>query len=424
MARALTPKTTPFIPHSPTPKQQAFLLLHDIEALYGGAAGGGKSDALLMSALQYVDVPGYAALLLRRTYSDLKLPGALLDRAAEWLRGTAARWVASEMSWLFPSGASLTFGHLQNEADKYRYQSAEFQMVGFDELTQFAETQYLYLFSRLRRLSGSAVPLRMRAASNPGGAGHSWVKDRFLPVNGIRPRDPETGEVRRFIPARLEDNPFLDQTAYLASLSRLDPVTRQQYREGDWDAVRTGGYFRRDRLPILDTTPPLRGKPVRYWDLASTPDDGQNDPDWTVGVLMSKDEMERYGILDVVRIRATPGEVERTIAATAQLDGRTVVIHIEQEPGSAGAFVINQYRRLLRGWTVRGSRSTGDKVTRAGPLSTVADGGDLWLRRGVWNGTFIEEAEAFPSIGVHDDQVDAASGAFEALSRQAVGVGF
>ena len=162
-----------WIPHTPTVRQALFLSLPVTEALYGGAAGGGKSDALLMAALQFVDVPGYAALLLRRSYADLALPGAIMDRSKEWLRGTAARWHEPTKTWTFPSGATLSFGYLEAEQDKYRYQGAEFQFCGFDELTQFSETQYRYLFSRLRKSPGLAVPLRMRAASNPGGQGQS-----------------------------------------------------------------------------------------------------------------------------------------------------------------------------------------------------------------------------------------------------------
>jgi hypothetical protein len=155
---------TGYIPHKPTPKQLAFLLLDNQEALYGGAAGGGKSDALLMAALQYINVPGYSALLLRRSYTDLSLPGALMDRAKAWLLPSGARWRDGLKTWEFPSGASITFGYLEKPGDEYRYQSTEFQFVGFDELTQFTEAQYRYLFSRLRRPYAVDVPLRMRSA--------------------------------------------------------------------------------------------------------------------------------------------------------------------------------------------------------------------------------------------------------------------
>src|SRR5262249_9514350 len=109
-----------WVPHVPTPHQQAFLDLTCQEALYGGAAGGGKSNALLMGALRYVDVPGYSALLLRRTYKDLNQPGALMDRAHDWLRDSGAKWDHENKAYHFPSSAVLKFGYLENENDKYQ----------------------------------------------------------------------------------------------------------------------------------------------------------------------------------------------------------------------------------------------------------------------------------------------------------------
>lgn len=223
----------PYCKQKPTKKQAAFLVRNELEALYGGAAAGGKSSALLMAALQYVDVPNYAALILRRTYADLALPGAIMDRAFDWLMNTDAKWRDKDKTWDFPSGATLTFGYLETDKDRYRYQSSEFQFVGFDELTQFPEIPYTYLFSRLRKLEGAQVPIRMRAASNPGGVGHEWVKARFF----------QPYHNRVFIGARLEDNPYVDQAAYEESLKLLDYVTREQLRKGDWDISESGGIF-------------------------------------------------------------------------------------------------------------------------------------------------------------------------------------
>ena len=252
-----------YSPHRPEPPQHAFLLLGDLgveEALYGGAAGGGKSDTLLMDALRFVEVPGYSALLLRRTYADLALPGALMDRAKTWLAGTDARWNETLFRFTFPSSATLTFGYLQTSKDKYRYQGAEFQFVGFDELTQFPEEDYRYLFSRLRRpslvdeLTGrpldlsdeerrireelSRVPLRMRGATNPGGRGHPWVKRRFidkLPDPDDVEDTPERCAARVFIPAKLEDNPHVDRLSYERNLRALTTVERARLRDGDWN---------------------------------------------------------------------------------------------------------------------------------------------------------------------------------------------
>jgi hypothetical protein len=220
-------------PHTPHPKQAEFLALECREALYGGAAGGGKSDALLMGALEHVDVPGYNALILRKTFSDLKLPEAIMDRSHEWLAGTKAHWDAQSKQWTFPSGARITFGYLKNTKDRYRYQGAAFQYIAFDELTQFDEREYKYLFSRLRRPKGvgpsaalSKVPLRMRAGSNPGGLGHEWVRERFMVEKSVN---------RKFVPAKMKDNPSLDQASYRESLSELDHVTRMQLEEGIWE---------------------------------------------------------------------------------------------------------------------------------------------------------------------------------------------
>jgi len=220
-----------------------------------------------MAALQHVDTPGYAALLLRRTFADLALPGALMDRADSWLRGTAAKWNGMEHSWTFPSGATITFGYLETEVSKYRYQSAEFQFVGFDELTQFSETQYTYLFSRLRRLAGSDVPIRMRAASNPGGIGHEWVKQRFIST--------QEHEDRVFISAKLRENPHVDQDAYLAALEKLDEVTKAQLLDGNWDVTPAGAYFSlftRDDEHVQDV------KPVPSWKTYRSLDFGYHHP--------------------------------------------------------------------------------------------------------------------------------------------------
>lgn len=254
--RAANPRSK-WCPQSPTDKQKLFLSMNaSREVFYGGAAGGAKSSALLMAALEFVDVKGYSAVLLRRTYADLSKPGALMDRAHQWLRSTAAKWNEQKKQWTFPSGATLTFGYLENENDKYQYQGAEYQFIGFDELTQFSESAYTYLFSRLRRLATSDIPLRMRSASNPGGLGARWVHQRFVPEK-FSPHDAESNEVfwkegtdiegnptrRAFVPARLDDNPHLDRQAYAASLHELDEVTREQLLKGDWRITERGDIY-------------------------------------------------------------------------------------------------------------------------------------------------------------------------------------
>jgi phage terminase large subunit-like protein len=270
-------KLNDFIPHLPTAKQITALKQDALEVYYGGAAGGGKSDWLLISALQYVDCKDYAALLLRRTFADLALPKALMDRASEWLRGTPATWNAQEKTWSFPSGATLTFGYLENENDKYRYQSAEFQFVGFDEVTQFNETQYTFLFSRLRRLANSDIPVRMRSASNPDGVGVDWVRRRFVPDTFVNSAGVDkfnrvwSNEDRVFVPALMDDNPYIDQDQYGDSLSKLGIVLEARLRSGDWGVEPIGALVKREWFgpdKYFVALPDGAKWKVRGWDLA------------------------------------------------------------------------------------------------------------------------------------------------------------
>lgn len=218
------------LPHYPWPKQIEFLRLTDREALYGGAAGGGKSDATLMAAAQYVHVPRYAALIVRKTYKDLSLPGAVMDRALEWWRGRfGTHWNPDDRRLTFPSGATITFGYLESEVDKLRYQGAEIQYLGVDEATQFPESRARYLMSRLRRHASFPVPIRARFTANPGGIGHDWVFNGFV----------KEGAKGRFIPALAKDNPSIDYDEYMTTLDVLDPITREQLKNGIW--IRDGG---------------------------------------------------------------------------------------------------------------------------------------------------------------------------------------
>ena len=406
------PPPRAYCPHEPHPKQWAALLYSGKELLYGGAAGGGKSDYLLMAALQYSDVKGYSALLLRRTFTQLDKADGMIQRSHEWLSGTKAQWNGTERRWTFPSGARIEFGHLQRETDRFNYQSAAYQMVGFDELTQFTEVQYRYLFSRLRRLEGSNVPLRMRSASNPGGEGHEWVKARF-----VEPGDPS----RPFLSAKLSDNTSLDRDSYRASLSHLDPITRRQLESGDWTARVAGGLFKREAFRVVEQLPVGESlTSVRFWDLAATEAVDGKDPDWTVGVLMHRDRSGRIYVGEVTRFRARPGQRDTWIRNTAEMDGVRVPIALEQEPGASGKSQLEYLvRNVLPGFRVKGFRPTGDKVTRAGPFASQVDVGNVALVRGPWLGAYLDELEAFDGSGAgHDDQVDASSGAFGFLNEQ------
>jgi predicted phage terminase large subunit-like protein len=410
----LQPKEPLYCPESPSLTQKVFLRTYSLEALFGGAAGGGKSSALLMAALQYMDVPGYNAILFRRTYADLALPGAIMDRFQSWIANyDDVRWNANNYTAVFPSGARLSFGYLNNQQDYLRYKGAEFQFIGMDEVTEIRESDYRYLFSRLRRpASGplAQVPLRMRAASNPA---PNWVRQRFI-VEGQE-------QNRVFVPSMLTDNPGIDADSYRQSLSALDPVERRRLEMGDWWATTLGSMFERESFIIVDANeiPQLSSsaRAVRFWDLAATEPSSTNlDPDWTVGTLALFDQGICY-ILDVKRARVKSDKVEKLIAQTAYEDGHTVAIRMEQEPGSSGKALVDQYARyVVPGYDFQGIRSTGDKLTRARPFAAAIVNGNVRLVRASWLTEWLDELSSFPESAMHDDQVDSAVGAFSFLT--------
>ncbi|MGD0291992.1 MAG: phage terminase large subunit [Candidatus Binataceae bacterium] len=453
---SLEPRLNGYIPHLPTTRQAAFLFLDCFEAFYGGAGGGGKSDALLMAALQYADVPGYSALIIRRNFSDLALPNALMDRAHAWLRGRRdACWNENKKQWIFPGGATLTFGFLEGARDADRYASAEFHFIGVDELTQFPEKQYVDLFARLRKprcercdfdkeyrshqtvhdheqqpcitceklererlhrrdglphLEAAHIPLRMRSASNPGNVGHDWVKRRFVARADAPPRD------RLFIPARLEDNPHINGDDYTKSLLNLDPITRARILKGDWEAHSMRGVLKREWLEIVDNIPADLSL-VRYWDTAYQK---KKTSDYTVGV---KYGMSRDGvgyILHIARTKGTPHEVETFIANVAAQDSRSARIILQQEPGSGSALWIDSMQRgVLLGYPVQADAVRGSKFERSQPFRAAAEAGHVKLLRGSWNDDFLDECEQFSPDEreyEHDDQVDAACGAFNLIT--------
>lgn len=286
-----------------SPQQALWLTLDQREALYGGAAGGGKSFALLMAALQYVHVPGYAALILRRTFPQLTQPGMIVPASKEWLAGTDARWSERDMSWTFPSGAVLKFGHVNDENAALNYQGGAYQFVGFDELTQFTETMYTYIaFSRQRRaVYGQIkdVPIRVRSTTNPGGPGHTWVKNRFPLKTGDT---PGTHDGRIFIPAKVRDNLGLDADDYEKSLMHLPDVLRAQLMDGDWGAFEGAAYpqFSDDTHVVAAMDPPAGYERFESMDFGTT------NPTawlaWTVdydGNLICYDELYEPGLPSV-----------------------------------------------------------------------------------------------------------------------------
>jgi len=438
--KLMLPKWSKYIPHTPTIKQQAFLWLNDFEVFYGGAVGGGKSDALLMAALQYVDIPGYNALLIRDTYTNLVKPEGLLTRAHEWLHNSDARWKGEQKQYIFPSGATISFSYLDGPQDHFNHMGAAYQFVGIDEIVSIRENQATFLFSRMRSRDPDSykndlkvlydyteeqiesfysfyksIPLRFRAASNPPLAEQiargEWVKKRYV--------NKDTRGDRIFIPAGLDDNPHLNKAEYLTSLNRLDPVTRAQLLKGDWNIRVKGRMFDRSWFHIVDQAP-AAARRCRFYDPAHTAPAakknaaGTTDPDWFVGCKGASTEQKLFYIEHIRRWRKHPHESEQAVLSQAKIDGRETSIVIEREP-SAGVKLVADYIRLLAGFVCRGYiNPKGYLMDQAMAFASYAEAGNCYIVNGPWVEDALDELEVFPD-GLHDDQVRAMVGAFNEL---------
>lgn len=416
----------PFCPHDPgkNKKQVRFIGLSDFkEVFYGGAAGGGKSDALLMAFLQYADQPNYAGLILRRTEPELTMAGGLIQRCHEWFDATEVRWNGKTRTWTFPSGATLRLGTMQLEDDKLNYKSSEFQYIAFDELTSFTETQYRYMFSRLRRLVGSEIPLRMRSASNPGDVGHDWVKRRFVAPKIKIPSSC-------FVPARLEDNPELDYETYVASLAYLDPITRKQLLAGDWDAYEGGRFqktwfrhtFRQSDISYFlklangneEEVAKNRCGHYTICDPAATAEDS-SDP--TAIIAFAVTPRKKLLVLDVVRDWIA---LEDIVPRVRDVALRNNSDYVGFEAVAFQWAMVHLGRRMENMPPVRAlsasvakinlQKGQKGKLVRATPAIVKAEAGEIYLPTyGAWLEDFVAELVLFTGDDkkdAYDDQVD------------------
>ncbi len=446
----------PWVPH---PVQADFLKSTAYEVLFGGQAGGGKSVGILADAAQARELSGYAAVLFRKTYKQLEEPGGLIQRSFEIYPRLGGVWHLGRYAWEFPTQTQIVVRHMQNSGDRYNYQGAEFSYIGFDQLEQFDEQDYLYLFSRARSVNPK-IKARVRATANPGA---SWVLKRWLPWLGtddeleeahlkhakageilwfkrVNDQDVQTDKddpealSRTFIPATIQDNPTLmaNDPGYINRLKALPFVERRRLLDGDWHIqAQAGTMFKREWFTqFVDAAPPMT-KTCRAFDLAGTEKKrAKDDPDFTATVLMGEVMKGLSYFLHAEQSQLSPMGVEDFIINFHETEDKDIPYIFEQEPGQSGKAQIVYFKRLLKGRAVYGLTAgqqanalatfSKDKITRASPLSSDAEGGLLVMVRAAWNTPLLTALVNFPSEQWHDDLVDAAALCHHFLKRMAM----
>ena len=236
--------------------QTDFLAADEKDVLYGGAAGGGKSYAMLVDPLRYAHKKAHRALILRRSMPELR---EMIDKSRELYPQAfpGAKFREVEKLWNFPSGAKIEFGFLERDADVYRYQGQAYSWIGFDEITHLpTEFSWNYLASRLRT-TDPEIKTYLRCTANPGGVGSTWVKRRYIDPHESNESFLGTdGLTRKFIPAKLADNPYLAEDGiYEQMLNSLPPIQRRQLLEGNWDVAEGAAFVEFD--PTIHVIPPF-----------------------------------------------------------------------------------------------------------------------------------------------------------------------
>lgn len=446
-------------------KQEKFLASSADICIYGGAAGGGKSYALLLEPLRHIHNKKFDAVAFRRTNPQILNPGGLWSESFNIysLLGAIPKMSPKPM-WTFPSGATITFSHLEMEQTKYDWQGAQVPLIMFDELTHFSESVFFYMLSRNRSMCG--VKPYIRATCNPDA--DSWVapfiswwidQDTGYPIpercgkirwmyrsndtvhwadkkselwerfNLTTPEERAEPRSVAFINSTLQDNKLLMQRdpSYLANLKALPTVERERLLYGNWKIKQAAGlFFKRTQVQnMLPVVPDDVVKIVRAWDLAATPETEKGDPAYTAGVLMGKRANGRYLIIDVINVRQSASDVRTTIRHTAEIDNArygNVRVRLPQDPGQAGKDQAESFIRLLAGFSVTAVPVSGSKEARAEPVASQWQAGNIDVVIGDWNEGYFSQLESFPA-SKFKDMVDATSDAFAELERQG-GFGF
>lgn len=444
--------------------QSAFLASPADIALYGGAAGGGKTWALLLEQLRHIRNSLFGSVIFRRTSPQITNEGGMWDEASKVYPLLGGRPNNSRLRYQFPSGSKVTFAHMQYESDKHNWQGSQIPLICFDELTHFTQGQFFYMLSRNRSLSG--VRPYIRATTNPDA--DSWVRglvDWWIDENGY-PIPERSGMIRwfiriagqfiwgstkaelceaygddvrpksfTFIPSKLSDNAILmkKDPGYLANLLALNLVDQMRLLGGNWNIRPAAGkVFNRTWFEVVEAVP-LGGLFCRGWDFAATARElTGNDPDFTAGTRMHYSG-QQYAIDDVVAVQEGPSKTEEMFIATTIQDmvyarkrGTRYMVRWEIEPGSAGKRENVRFVKMLAKAAriaglhppdAGGKLSTGDKISRAKPLAAMARVGGVKIVAGAWNDDFLIHMHNQPEWP-HDDIMDSAAIAYNEIGLE------
>ena len=428
--------------------------------IYGGAAGGGKTYALLLEALRHKDVKSFGAVIFRHNYNQITAEGGLWDASQKIFNQVpdAHSRKSPKLHWRFEGGAKLSFAHIERDEDLKSWQGTEIAYIGFDELTHFTKHQFLYMLSRNRTTCG--IRPYVRATCNPDS--DSWVAEfiswwidqetgyaipersgqiRWMVVLndiiywGDTPEElakkyevnVEDCKSVTFIASRLEDNKILMESdpGYLANLKAMTEVDMERLLRGNWKIkAAAGSFFKRSQVgEILTEVPKDLVAVCRGWDLAATDKDEDDEAAFTAGVLMGRRENGRFVIIDVINRQLKAGDVRSTVLVTAKMDHAKYAWcrqRLPQDPGQAGKDQKASYMEMLAGFDVHMIPESGDKATRAEPMAAQWQHGMFDLVAGEWNEAYLNQLESFPD-SKWKDMVDASSSAFNEIT---LGMGF
>ncbi len=446
-------------------KQLKYLQEEGVDLIFfGGARGSGKSHSTLVKTMKYIGDKDARIVILRETVPLLKIPGGLLEESHKMYPEFGGVFNAQTRKWRFPSGCVIQFSPFPNKPEDWKGMQATHIFV--DEADNIEIDFLLFLFSCLRSATYKGKRyINLTFNPNPDTFLMEFVDwclegDFGIPATGTEDitrywvyvgaklyvgnseeevRGKLAADGRRtdtammtykFIPATIYDNPVLmkNDPGYLAFLENMPTVNRARFLLGAWKARIEGeGFFRRSWCEIVDHPPAVATARVRAWDLAaSVVSESQKNPDWTAGVLMSRDRFGIYYIEDVSRFRLQTDGVIREIVKTARYDGEDTRVIVPRDPGGAGKIAASFLLRTLAEQGV-GAKSdpvsghTG-KLNAFKPFCALAESGNLRIVKGEWNNAFFEELEGFTSDRQKqrlrkDDQVDAASSAFNTISK-------